>query len=44
MKMKVSDIKSLASRLGYGIKKTLKQDIINEFLSFQEGENDGDSL
>lgn len=34
--MKVAEIKSLASDLGYGIKAVKKNDIINEFLTQQE--------
>lgn len=36
--MKVADIKSLASALGYGIKATKKDDIITEFLAQQGGD------
>lgn len=33
--MTVADIKSLATDLGYSITKTIKADIINEFLEQQ---------
>ena len=35
--MTISQIKSLAADLGYGITTTLKSDIIAEFLAHQEG-------
>lgn len=35
--MTVAQIKSLAASLGYSITKTLKADIIAEFLALQEG-------
>lgn len=34
--MTISQIKSLASNLGYSIRKTAKADIISEFLAEQE--------
>lgn len=34
--MTIAQIKSLASELGYSITKTIKADIINEFLAQQE--------
>ena len=34
--MTISEIKSLASGLGYSITKTIKADIINQFLEEQE--------
>lgn len=37
--MTVSQIRALASELGYGITKTLKADIINQFLAEQEARN-----
>lgn len=33
--MTISEIKALAAELGYSISKTLKADIINEFLTQQ---------
>lgn len=35
--MTISQIRSLADRLGYAITRTKKADIINEFLAGQEG-------
>lgn len=35
--MTIAQIKSLASELGYSITQTKKADIINEFISQQEG-------
>ena len=35
--MTIAQIKSLASELGYSITQTKKVDIINEFISQQEG-------
>lgn len=35
--MTIAQIKSLASELGYSITQTKKSDIINEFISQQEG-------
>lgn len=39
--MTIAEIKSLASERGYSITKTLKADIIAEFLA-QQGGTDGD--
>lgn len=36
-RMTISQIRSLADRLGYAITKTKKADIIGEFLAGQEG-------
>lgn len=36
-KLTISEIKSLASECGYSITKTLKADIVTEFLMQQEG-------
>lgn len=37
--MTIAQIKALASSLGYSITKTLKADIITEFLTAQEAAN-----
>jgi len=39
--MTVSEIKSLAADLGYSITKSLKADIIQQFLEQQEAEFNG---